>query len=349
MFTGDVPAHDTWKESIKRSEKSESEAYKMISSHFSPSKSHIYPVIGNHESVPLNQFPFSGKMHGKRFFLYDFVADEWKDWLPSPQIDSIKKAGFYSIQHSKDLKVLVLNNNFFYTYNCYALLDPRNPDPNGMFKWMISELQEAEKNGTKVYIASHVPPGSTDFYQHWSESYHRIIERFSDTIPGQFYGHLHTDEFSVFYSSPNKSQKTAISNAYLAPSMSTMNGINPSFRVYKVDGATYEIVDYTQYYTDLKKKANWKDDVEWEVMYTPREAYGFGTNENNFPTLNPTFWHRATEQLEINEKKFQTFYQYFNAKGRKQKDCDKKCQEIFICALRAGKSKDNCTPIEPFS
>ncbi|KAJ9073691.1 hypothetical protein DSO57_1013509 [Entomophthora muscae] len=344
LFTGDLPAHDMWKEERSRSLKTEEEAFSFIHDYFPGER--IYPAIGNHESVPLNQFPFQGTEEGKDFYLYRFMASQWKQWLDEPQLQMVRKVGYYSKDHSHTLKVIVLNNNLFYTYNYYALLHPTDSDPNGMFTWLIQELQEVEDNGGWAYLASHIPPGSTDFYQHWSEAYHRIIERYAHVISGQFYGHLHTDEFEIFYNQANKTAATAISTAYLAPSVSTMNGINPSYRVYSVEQATYKVIDYTQYYADLKKKANWTSRATWEVMYSARDAY---TNGYNPPTLDAKFWHLATAGMEKDPNHFSLFQAHLKGKGLVTTACDIACRQRTICTLRAAKSKDNCALITPFS
>ncbi|KAI0221359.1 hypothetical protein L0F63_002569 [Massospora cicadina] len=343
LFTGDLPAHDMWKEAEHRSKATEQEAFQLIKRYFNSTP--IYPTIGNHESVPLNQFPFK-PMSPNGFYLYKFMAEQWSGWLGPDQLKRVSDVGYYSVNHSDRLKILVLNNNLFYTYNYYALLDPTNPDPNGMFSWMISELQGAEAAGQRVYIASHIPPGSTDFYQHWSDSYHRIIERYAHLLSAQFYGHLHTDEFEVFYAGDRKTEASAINTAYLAPSMSTMNGINPSFRVYTVDAASYEVVDYVQYYADLKYRHLWKDDMDWQPLYTARTAYGFN---DPHPTLTPAFWHRVTARMESNNTLFDTYHHHKTARGAISTPCDAACRSRTICTLRAAKSKDNCALVVPFS
>ncbi|KAJ9086442.1 hypothetical protein DSO57_1004166 [Entomophthora muscae] len=344
FFTGDLPAHDMWKESYERTMGTEKEALDLLKQHFEGTP--VYPVIGNHESIPVNQFPFR-HMSPNGFYLYKFMAEQFKSWLGPKQLQMVQNVGYYSFDHSPALKVMVLNTNLYYTYNYFVLLNPANPDPNGMFSWMIQELQRAEDLGQKVYIAGHIPPGSTDFYQHWSESYHRIIERYAHIISSQFFGHLHTDEFEVFYNSTTKNKDTAISTAYLAPSMSTMNGINPSFRVYIVDAQTHQVVDYVQYYADLKMKHLWMDDMDWRPLYSARHAYSFGNPQHS--SLTPAFWHTATELMDRSPQNFITYHRNLNANGKPQPTCDAACRKRTICTLRAGKSKDNCAEVIPFS
>ena len=69
------------------------------------------------------------------------------------------------------------------------------------------------------------------FSGRWSHEYNRIVKRFKNTIAGQFFGHTHYDEFQIFF---NDSE--AINIAYLAPSETSLDGLNPAYRIYTIDG-----------------------------------------------------------------------------------------------------------------
>lgn len=59
--------------------------------------------------------------------------------------------------------------------------------------------------------------------------------RYESTITAQFFGHTHKDEFEVFYDrSGPKPRATNI--AYVGPSVTTYDGVNPGYRIYTVDG-----------------------------------------------------------------------------------------------------------------
>ncbi|KAI0244674.1 hypothetical protein L0F63_004806 [Massospora cicadina] len=256
------------------------------------------------------------------------MAQQWKRWLGKEQLETVSKAGYYSINHSPTLKVIVLNN-LFYTYNYYALLRPTDSDPSGMLKWLIGELQQVEEGGGWAYLVSHIPPGSTDFYPHWSDAYDRIVERYAHLIGAQFYGHLHTDD-----------------TVYLAPSIAPLNGINPSYRVYKVAKSSYWVIDYHQYYADLKYQQTWGEDMRWEVMYSARDAYALDYHP---PTLDPKFWHLVTTRMEDSLDRFNLFRAHHKAKGLVDPTCDGVCRNRTICSLRAARSWDNCAIVVPFT
>jgi hypothetical protein len=61
------------------------------------------------------------------------------------------------------------------------------------------------------------------------------VYRFRNTIIGQFFGHTHFDEFELFFAPPEQGSE-AVSIAYLAPSQTPHDGLNPAYRVYTIDG-----------------------------------------------------------------------------------------------------------------
>ena len=73
-----------------------------------------------------------------------------------------------------------------------------------------------------------------NFIGRWSHEYNRIVRRFRNTIAGQFFGHTHHDEFQVFFK--NATSEEAVSLAYLAPSETSVDGLNPAYRIYEIDG-----------------------------------------------------------------------------------------------------------------
>ena len=69
----------------------------------------------------------------------------------------------------------------------------------------------------------------------WSREYNRLVYRFRNTIIGQFFGHTHFDEFELFFAPPELATEV-VSIAYLAPSQTPHDGLNPAYRVYNIDG-----------------------------------------------------------------------------------------------------------------
>jgi sphingomyelin phosphodiesterase len=90
------------------------------------------------------------------------------------------------------------------------------PDPNGVLAFIVEELQAAEDAGQRAWIIAHMPPGRQDtmydqvchrtmqtiprdpnavFMQ--SNYFDQIVQRYHNTIAGQFYGHSHQVSISL--------------------------------------------------------------------------------------------------------------------------------------------------------
>jgi hypothetical protein len=50
---------------------------------------------------------------------------------------------------------------------------------------------------------------------------------------------------------PARSDGTPMLVEYIAPAITPFSGNNPSFRVFTYNTSTYELLDYTQYYTNI--------------------------------------------------------------------------------------------------
>ena len=50
-------------------------------------------------------------------------------------------------------------------------------DPAGQLKWLADTLLQAEKDGEKVHILGHIPPGDGSCQRAWSREYRKIINR----------------------------------------------------------------------------------------------------------------------------------------------------------------------------
>jgi len=71
------------------------------------------------------------------------------------------------------------------------------------------------------------------FLDRWSEEFGRLVFRFRNIITGLFFGHTHFDEFKVFLS-PQTSEPVNV--AYLSPSQTPHDRLNPAYRIYILDG-----------------------------------------------------------------------------------------------------------------
>lgn len=86
-----------------------------------------------------------------------------------------------------------------------------------------------------VHILSHIPPGNGDCWTIFSREFSKIINRFESTGAAQFYGHIHKDEFKIFYDLVDRNRPTNV--AFIGPSLTPFTELNPGYRVYTIDGS----------------------------------------------------------------------------------------------------------------
>ncbi|KAF9438217.1 hypothetical protein BGZ76_009144 [Entomortierella beljakovae] len=346
IMTGDIPPHDIWLETQSTVIPKHQAAYSTMS------KLNItfYPTIGNHETGPTNLFPTLAS-GGNSSWLYDSLANDWSQWLPVNATNYARNYGAYTVSPQPGFRIISLNTNFCYTLNLYLYADIADFDPNSQVQWLVEQLQAAEDAHERVWIIGHVAPSQTDCLQNWSSLYYQVVQRYSPhVIAEQFFGHSHWDEFAVYYNSDVKSNQSAISTGWIAPSVTPFTDINPGFRVYKVDNGTWNIYESYTYIANLSLASTWDNTnstPEWKLEYSARQAYGqYAPIADNEP-LSPSWWHTVTEAFSANDTAFQDYWTYRGKSALRLPACDNttSCQNETICDLRAGKSSDSCTPI----
>ena len=136
---------------------------------------------------------------------------------------------------------------------------------------MASELHLAESLGQRVWISAppcfpatsftfnslltlappvgHMPFGKVDALRDQSNYANQIFQRYSSTIAAHFYGHSHVDEFEIAYPDYHDQRaETANGIAFMSGALTPASG-NPVWRSYDVDPDTYEVMDFTPYYS----------------------------------------------------------------------------------------------------
>ncbi|XP_077990260.1 sphingomyelin phosphodiesterase-like [Glandiceps talaboti] len=331
FLTGDLPAHDVWNQS--RSDQLEilDEITEMFSKYFPGVK--VYPAVGNHESAPVNSFPpeyITGKYSIS--WLYDGFVDQWVNktgWLPDSTIDTLKKGGYYTVLLAPHFRLVSLNMQMCNDQNYWLLLNAT--DPTGELKWLIDVLQAAEINEEKVHIIGHNHPSSC--MKAWGWNYYRIVDRYESTILGQFFGHSHDDFFEMFYDEKTLSRPTSV--AYVSGSVTPFQSLNPSYRIYDVDGnytkSTRAILDHHNYVLNLTD-ANLTNKPKWFHEYSAKSAY-------NMKALQPSDWQKVIENLKTNDTMFNNFSSY-NKKLHVTSPCTGACKEAMICELETARTDD---------
>lgn len=301
LFTGDMVAHNAPEhKTLNYTLESELAVYKYMKNNIGNLP--VFSSLGNHDSYPFGQLSQASTRHKTEDWNAQLASQLWEeyDWVNTTQDELSNYAG-YSVSPYKGLKVISLNSNYWYKSNLYNYWDIRNPDTSGMLRFLSDELKSAEKHGQRAWIIAHIPSGgnSKNAVPWAGEVFASITERFDHVVAGVFFGHTHQDKFSVQYRKKHPrrhkhsyKEKHAINVAWLGPSVTPIDDLNPSWRYYTINSSNFEVQDAHTYYTDLKSL-----DYKWQHLYSSRETYNtFGWPEE--APLNATFWHRVAHQIK---------------------------------------------------
>jgi sphingomyelin phosphodiesterase len=343
LFTGDIVDHAVWNTTQPQNTIDIQNAYGRMTK-LGP----IYGTIGNHEQNPVNGLqPTAVGTDAK--WLYNLLSGIWSPWIGSGAASEEQSFGAYStLVPDTTLRIISLNTNMYYTEN-YWLYEPRmEEDPSGQFAWLIDELSSAETAGERVYIIGHMPFGIGDCLHDPSNGFDQIVNRFSDTIAGMFFGHTHKDEFEISYSDyDSRSYSNAVGYSYIMPSLTPTDGM-PAFRVYSVDPVTFAVLDATTYIADMTNPAFQTKGPVWTEYYSVKDTYGTAVEPALGPNdeLTPAFWHNVTEAMVADDDLFQSYWAK-RSRGWNVPTCDGSCKTEAICQLQAARAQDNCVTLSP--
>eukprot|EP00026_Physarum_polycephalum_P006279 Phypoly_transcript_06321.p1 GENE.Phypoly_transcript_06321~~Phypoly_transcript_06321.p1 ORF type:complete len:568 (+),score=61.40 Phypoly_transcript_06321:78-1781(+) len=325
IFTGDMPPHDVW--DINRTTALSADAY-VINTYiqYLPNIP-MYPAIGNHESVPVNEFsPSTVSGQWSMSWLYDDLAERWNRWLPTAALAEVVNFAYYNTQTLDGVRIISMNTNMGCNPLNWFLSFPssESADPDGQLHWLASTLDEAEKNGEKVYLIKHIAPSEADCGADWWRNYLNIVDRYKNIIMGDFAGHTHDDIFTVTYKLNNNTSVRPIVTTYFAGSVTPYTNENPGFRVYEIDSVTKAVIDYTEYALNLTQ-ANEEGSPTWRPIYSARSAYALAD-------MSPNSWHEASLTMGYDPT---MLHQYWARTGKYSyaSTCDASCLRDVWCSL----------------
>ncbi|KAJ7157546.1 sphingomyelin phosphodiesterase [Mycena crocata] len=312
----------------------------------------IFPSLGNHDSAPVNAFARStSNTANDSQWVFDTQSAGWERWINHTAAAEVDHAsGCYSARvPGMALRIIAVNTQYWYKQNFWLYdSDVLQPDPNGVIAFMVDALQAAEDAGDRAWIIGHIPLGKEDTLVDQSNYYDQVLQRYKNTIAGQFFGHSHKDQFEIAYSDySNQTAQNAVSVALIGPALTPTSG-NPAFKSYSIDPDTFEVMDVHVIFTDISDP-NFQTNPTWGVLYSARETYGPLVGLSPQEPLSPAFWHNLTEVFAANATTFQMF-NTFLSRGGAVTACDADCANTTICDMRAFRSENNCdTPTPGFS
>ena len=341
IWTGDLPPHDDW-EQTRDIQLNHLQNLTDQLLHHLPGVP-VYPSLGNHESFPVNSFPprYIEDVENNISWLYDKLAQVWSPWLPADSIETVKKFGYYTVLVRQGLRIVSINMNYCNDLNFWTLMDAVDPDNH--LRWLVDVLHQAESNNETVHILGHIPPAvvNGDCVPVWRNNYYRIVNRFKNIITGQFFGHTHTDEFEVMYSGDNREDPIGV--VYVAPSVTTFEGLNPSYRVYEVSSETYEVSNHHTFVMNLTTANRYTDpsQVKWDYLYDAKRAYKMTDLSNESWHALYASWTREKITAKANNT-FQAYYRNYYRGDDIVEGCDMHCRMQMTCNIAVGNFSMNC-------
>jgi sphingomyelin phosphodiesterase acid-like 3 len=223
----------------------------------------IYTALGNNDS---------GCGDYKLTPNSDFLAQTGKilaEALPSSAQQSAAKqfaaGGYFSVTMPAPMqstRIIVVND---------LMLSPRYTTCGGMpdvtaanaeMDWLKQQLEEAKQSGQKAWVMAHIPPG-IDPYSTAAKMTNvcsgaapvvflssgklaDLMIEYASTIRLGIFAHSHMDEFRLLEPeagdpSPSAEHSVAVK---VVPSISPVDGNNPSFTIASVDPSTATLTDY---------------------------------------------------------------------------------------------------------
>ena len=289
LWTGDNPPHDLWNQTKASQMNATQSMTDLVRATFPNTP--VFPLIGNHDSYAANLFyrPTFG-------WMTDDLADMWSTWLDAGALETMRYGGYYTMLVRPGLRVVAINTQYGYQENFYFLLN--DADPGEQNAWLDAVLSAARLTKERVILIGHVPPGHIDAIPWYGRTYTALAEKFADVLIGQFFGHVHRDQFEVVRASDDGFEGDPVGVVHISPSVTTFTNQNPAYRVYHAeydaaDGG-YRVVDYDQYYMNMTEANGIGSGVSpvWRKEYSAREAYGLAD-------FSPAAWWNLTEQFRV--------------------------------------------------
>ena len=315
-LTGDNPAHDLAYQTGARNMETITTSASIVKEVFPDKK--IFPSLGNHDSFPCNSFPTGDDIdveHLKGDWIYGNLTAVYGEWLDAEAMETFAKYGYYTMLAADQFRIVAVNSNFCLGYNFW--MNHNYVDPFGQLEWLVATLEKAEIAQEQVHLLSHVPPNS-ECLGAWGREYGRILDRFRNTLVNHFYGHTHRDEFFIVYDAEFKYDPVSV--GFIAPSVTTWKYLNPSYRIYTIDGpytqlnrfafypyGSMRVIDAQTYVMNVTKanEAGNATQPEYELLYDARVDLGMAS-------LFPKDYERLVDRLFYDDELWAKFELYYN-------------------------------------
>ena len=303
IYTGDSPGHHDITQTVKKNWN----AINFVTEQLYRFK-RVYPNIGNHDTWPVDQLLPPPNNH----YLTSFLAKIWSPWVNDTNLANY---GYYSIMISQDppVKLISLNTLYFDKHN--LLIKHSSDNIGNQWSWFEKELQLSDQANQTIWLIGHVYPGNGEAMTVYTEAMISLMQKYSDLIRYQFWGHSH-DDFHFVY--PNKT-----GSGWVTPSIMPDDHF-PAFRVYEYDPTTMTILNYIQYTANLTTTFA-TNLLHFTPEYDALSSY-------NLPDMESKSWVDLYYKLYKNATLFQNYYSHYKTEHQTTA-CNSTCQTSFLDGL----------------
>lgn len=302
IYTGDSIDHHDFTQSIENNIKSINDINNLFKYHFPNTK--VYSTIGNHDTYPIDQTPY----YSNKLFLNNF-AISWSYWLGNTSNTTIINGGYYNNDFNTNLTILSFNSLYYDSKNLFEF---SSKEGNTQMVWLKNKLQSIKDNNGIVWIINHICPYHNEANKDYSEKFIDIVSEYKEIIKYQFYGHTHSDLFTLF------KKNDSIVGFGSIPSSIMLDQHEASFRIYDYNRNTFDILNYHQYSSNLEKIIE-KNTIIYNKTYSFNEEYDLkGVNLKTYKLL--------YEKLINDDVLLDKYYNHINP-IKKNRICNKDCKK----------------------
>ena len=218
MVTGDYCDHHDLNQSLAQNAQVIANVAAKWSDRFSSPFIPVLPVLGNHDTWPVDQLCPASELDGAYQPLYRTLVKSWGPWLrsvgaPDRALDTLGEGGFYGFQlelpsrssrpesvrpvEGAPLWVFGLNTLFYDNLNI-ANRDLCSGSDAGQWTALVDTIEQAHAVGGRVMVIGHMPPGSKEATEAFTWQFQQLVATYPETIMGSWWGHEHKDEIVLF-------------------------------------------------------------------------------------------------------------------------------------------------------
>ena len=151
----------------------------------------------------------------------------------------------------------------------------------------------------------------------------------------------HNDQFALIKQSLSSNYSGVI---YISPSLTTYQGLNPSFRVFEFNSTTMELLDIKQYHMNMSE-ANISNIPKTKFYYSskacpyyfllffnPYTSHFFKKNADfGLKDFSPASWASVFRQIISDDSAFQNYWTSY--KTGNPYECTGECKKEVICRI----------------